>query len=245
MSLFSKLTRGDPRLPPLIFLHGFLGCKENWEGFLPFFEDRYHCIAWDLPGHGKTPYCEGIQGALENEIVRNCDEKPIVIGYSMGGRLALGLKEKAEALVLISAHPGLKTKEEKESRLQSDCVWSQKLLTLPFEDFLKQWYAQPIFHTLPKTFAGLRLRQDPKSLSQVLLQLSLSKQVLHEKLPCPALFLYGEQDKKYQDLYGALPSGAKAHPICGCSHAAHLENTPECARVISEWLTEYHCGARG
>jgi 2-succinyl-6-hydroxy-2,4-cyclohexadiene-1-carboxylate synthase len=241
MSEFSKLTRGDPSASPLIFLHGFLGRKEDWKGFFPFFEEQYHCIAWDLPGHGKTPYCESIQDALENEIVKCCHEKPIVIGYSMGGRLALSLKERAQALVLISAHPGLGAEEEKEHRLHSDYLWSQKLLTLPLEEFLKEWYAQPIFHTLPKDFATLRLQQDAKALSLVLLQMSLGKQALCDEFPCPALFLYGEQDKKYQELYHrTLPRGAAVHPVVGCSHAAHLENTSECARVIREWLAQDH-----
>src|ERR1043165_5206156 len=131
MSEYSAITRGSSRLPPLIFFHGFLGAKEDWMEMLPFFEERYHCIALDLPGHGETPYCEEMLATLETTL--KMYRKPILIGYSMGGRLALQLQQYASAVVALSAHPGLSTQAEREARQKVDEVWSEKLLRFPFE----------------------------------------------------------------------------------------------------------------
>lgn len=237
MLKFSLLTRGDPRNPPLIFLHGFLGCKEDWRDFFPFFEQKYHCLAFDLPGHGETPYCEEIARVLREEINRVCEIKPILVGYSMGGRIALSLKETARSLVIISAHLGLKTEKEKEERKLIDQMWSRKLLTLPFEQFLSEWYAQPIFSSLPRDLIKSRMNQNPQNLSQVLLQMSLANQPHCEALPCPALFLHGEHDSKYKELYGALSLEATVRQIAGCGHAAHLGDAAECSHLICDWLS--------
>ena len=68
MLKLSKLTCGNPRQPPLIFFHGFLVSKEDWEGMLPFFQDRFFCIAYDLPGHGQSPYSEEILKTIKKAV---------------------------------------------------------------------------------------------------------------------------------------------------------------------------------
>ncbi len=239
MLKFSTLTRGNPSLPPLIFLHGFLGCKEDWEGFFPYFEDRYHCIAWDLPGHGSTPYCDHILRAVKEEIQRTCSKKPLLLGYSMGGRIALSLKEYASALIILCSHPGLKTQKEKDERLQIDKTWSEKLQTLPFDHFLKEWYAQPIFPPNSQMPPQRKRNQNPQSLSRVMTQMSLSSQEYGEDYPIPTLFLHGEKDLKYAELYRTLPKSVAVRSVDHSGHAVHLEQTLLCANHILNWLETY------
>jgi 2-succinyl-6-hydroxy-2,4-cyclohexadiene-1-carboxylate synthase len=224
-------ARGSPDHPHLIFLHGFLGCKEDWNDILPFFATRYYCIAIDLPGHGASEYCEDIVGAVRALIGIN---KPTLIGYSMGGRIALQLQPHAKKLAILSAHLGLQTQKEKEERWELDKAWSKKLLHLPFETFLEQWYAQPLFQPLPSL--PLRLKNDPKSLSKVILQMSLAHQQYIETLDCPALFLYGENDLKYRDLYCRLPKNAAVEGLSGSGHIIPLSNPSLCAKKILNWL---------
>ncbi len=233
----SKFIRGNPGRPPLIFLHGFLGCKEDWEEMIPHFEDNYHCIALDLPGHGGSPYCEDILSELRTEIHRRCSEKPILVGYSMGGRIALQLRQCAEKLIILSGHTGLKTQKEKEERLKSDAIWSEKLLKLPFEEFMAQWYAQPVFKKLMmQSLIKRRMQQSPQDLSRVLLQMSLSAQPHIDDFPCPTLFLYGEYDLKYRDLYSNLSETVSVRRVDKCSHAVHIDNAGLCAKQILNWL---------
>lgn len=121
-------TRG--KKPTLVLLHGWLGCKEDWEGVVRSMRKDYDCLAVDLLGHGRSSLVEGpwrhgtmggnalssvlysmeltafmIMRLLESLGISKC----AILGYSMGGRLAaLIAKEypdRVSALVVISAHP--------------------------------------------------------------------------------------------------------------------------------------------
>jgi 2-succinyl-6-hydroxy-2,4-cyclohexadiene-1-carboxylate synthase len=229
---FSKCTRGDPRRPPLIFLHGFLGCKEDWEETLPFFERQFYCIALDLPGHGATPYCEDILGALKREL-----QQPIIVGYSMGGRIALQLQESTKAIVVLSGHPGLESEEEKAARRKVDEQWCEKLGSMSIDAFIAQWYQQPIFQTLG-SIPKRRLSQNPQDLARVLRQMSLANQPHFTRFSRPALFLHGEEDLKYRQLYNTLPKSVSVHSIKNCGHAIPMENAKGGAEAILNWLND-------
>ncbi len=208
-----QLTSGDPRLSPLIFLHGFLGSKEDWIAMFPFFDRQFHCIAVDLPTDNLFP------------------KNAIAVGYSMGGRIALQAQEKFRAVVAISAHPGLKTQEERDLRAKIDAAWCEKLRTLPFSQFLSEWYAQPIFKQ-----AFPRKEQDPDKLARMLEQMSLAKQPLIDQFHRPTLFIHGEEDLKYRELYATLPDTVTVRSVPNCGHAVHLENPAACAEHIEEFI---------
>ena len=133
--LKTKVLKEGPGVP-IVFLHGFLGRSEDWLevcASLP----PCRCIGIDLPGHGDSPF--------EPDFTIDLPQFHLV-GYSMGGRIALQkFKDKALTLTLLSTHPGLKDAEERDARRESDAVWAKKLLHLPIDEFLKQWYDQPIF----------------------------------------------------------------------------------------------------
>lgn len=220
----------------LIFLHGFLGVKEDWNEMITILKGSYDCLAIDLPGHGKEPYCDKI---LENIkiLVQQSSQKPILIGYSMGGRIALQLRKHVSALIILSAHYGLETKEEKANQLHRDHLWSEKLLTLPIQAFLKEWYAQPLFHgTDVSSLIERRAKQNPQALSRALMQLSLAHQPYIHDFPCKTLFLHGENDLKYRALYSKLPKTVTVSQIEKSSHAILLDNPASCSEKILRWL---------
>jgi 2-succinyl-6-hydroxy-2,4-cyclohexadiene-1-carboxylate synthase len=237
---FSRLTRGDPRHPPLIFLHGFLGAKEDWEEMFPYFEKHFFCIALDLPGHGSTPYCDQMISELKTAI----PSRAVIIGYSLGGRIALQLQEHTSVIIALSAHPGLATLEEKKERREVDDAWCEKLLNLPFNAFLIEWYAQPIFQTLARNppllqkIIARRMEQSPRDLVYVMQQMSLSHQMLITQFLCPTLLLYGDEDLKYRQLYCSFVNteAVSVRGIARCGHAIHLEDASCCAQEIMNWL---------
>lgn len=83
--------------PALIFLHGALGCKGQWERFLAPFTPYYDIHNIDFPGHGDSPLIPGngdlssLTGFLKNYIQENGLDSCDIIGYSMGGYAALQL----------------------------------------------------------------------------------------------------------------------------------------------------------
>jgi 2-succinyl-6-hydroxy-2,4-cyclohexadiene-1-carboxylate synthase len=103
--------------------HGFLGSPVDFE-FLKSEDVQLHDLYHQIP---KT------------------SSQDTLIGYSMGGRLAMELARKNgfEKLILINAHPGLQNDEEREVRSQ----WEEEVLerlTDP-QTFLKWWNALPLF----------------------------------------------------------------------------------------------------
>jgi len=190
---------------PLAFLHGFLGSPDDWNGVIECLT-QYRCIPLTYPF---TPPA----GA-------------ILIGYSMGGRIALGMRNPA---IAISAHPGL-TFSDQNPNMET---WIDKLQTASFSEFLEAWYAQPLFETLrahpqfPQIIRR-RLSVDPQTALRQLQNHPL--QPFSRAVP----FLYGEYDLKYRNLYANFPSTC----IKRSGHACHLENPKECAQAIRHLLEE-------
>jgi len=208
-------------MTPLVFLHGFLGRPSDWDPVISYLPPC-HSICMELPGHGDSPFVKTFHLHLPYQ-------KFHLIGYSMGGRLALQyasqFPEKIASLIILSAHPGLQTLEEKEKKLEEDTKWAKKLLNLPIDEFLSQWYDQPLFQSYKPDFS-MRRNHNPKALAAALLHYSLSKQTFYK--PSHALYLVGEKDQKYRSLY------PEATLIPGAGHAVHLENPKAVATVIQQ-----------
>jgi len=116
---------GSAQVTPLIFLHGFLGSRLDLMPMIESLQNRYRCIALDLPSHGKSPRSNDVFAELEKTLLSLSKEAtPILIGYSLGGRLgfAYGNKhpEKIKGLIALSSHMGLKTDLEKQERKKND-----------------------------------------------------------------------------------------------------------------------------
>jgi len=102
----------------LICLHGYGENAETFSFLNSFLENEYTIVAIDAPFHGKTTWLQHNEAftpamllAIIAEIVGSSSEKISIIGYSMGGRMALKLlltdPERIDKLVLV-APDGLK-----------------------------------------------------------------------------------------------------------------------------------------
>ncbi|MBS3904388.1 MAG: alpha/beta fold hydrolase [Simkania sp.] len=169
------------------------------------------------------------------------DASCYVVGYSMGGRIALQFFG-THRLVLIGAHLGLSDDTQRQKRLLIEQQWIHHLTTDP-EKFIDDWYDQPLFSSLrqnPSLFATLLKRRKSIDISAhiaLLKHFSLSHQICY-KPPEGALFLFGEKDKQYASLYDNL-TNARAIPKAG--HAAHIENPNATALCIQNYIEETSC----
>lgn len=199
---------------PLVFLHGFLGTKEDWNAVRSFFSETSFAI--DLPGHGKAPFSE--------QFTLPFSQKIHLVGYSMGGRLAVSFAnanpEKIATLTLISTFTGKAT----PNRVESDQIWAQKILH-SFDDFLKEWYDQPIFAGFTPDLT-MRKQQNPTSLAQTLLHYSPAKFPLIP--PKNACYVVGERDVKYRKLY------PNAIIVPNAGHMVHIEQPEAIANIIKK-----------
>ncbi len=82
---------------PLVLLHGFTGSSANWAAQVGFLADHFRVVTVDLLGHGATNaptdparYAIDRQAADILGILDMLEvERAHLLGYSMGGRLAL------------------------------------------------------------------------------------------------------------------------------------------------------------
>lgn len=242
-------TTGTRDNPPLLFLHGFLGSHADFLHLLPTLSKHFYCVTVDLPGHGKTETklgdytfsrtAEAIVDLLDYLNIR----KTHVLGYSLGGRIALYLAcefgDRIADLIIESVSPGLKTAAERKQRQQQDDITALELLKTPLLDFLDKWYSNPLFADLkqhPKLFADMvqrRLQNRPEELARALCGLSLGRQPpLWEHVSTsrsPLLILVGVLDPKFvsigTELFEYCQTNNKQATLSvfeRCGHNIHL-----------------------
>ena len=127
-------------------LHGAVGMAEDWKGLaVPGWAVKrvdlwrfLECCPMSMAAFGR---------ALNEEAAATPGRK-VLLGYSMGGRLALhALLEKGgewEAAVIVSAHPGLEEESERVARRAADAEWAALALKGEWADFLRKWNAQEV-----------------------------------------------------------------------------------------------------
>ncbi len=256
------VTAGEPTNPPLLLLHGFLGSHQDFAPSLPKFSPYFYCIVPDLPGHGQTVTAHGsytfprTASALLQLLHHLNIHQTNLLGYSMGGRLALYLTCEFPhcciRAVLESVSPGLKTAKERGERQQQDDAIAHRIETTPLPVFLNQWYQIPLFASLqqhPVAYAAMlkrRQHNQTPQLAAALRGLSTGRQPsLWPALPTvstPLYLLAGALDSKFvglnrEMLTCLMPSSHAALNIVeNCGHNIHLENPAMYAIAILEYL---------
>lgn len=188
-------------------LHGFLGSAKDFDFLREEFQEA-HVFGPSLFADHSWNYSFKDFGRQYNAHVRSMSEKPnLLLGYSLGGRLALHALLDNETLyqgaVIVSAHLGLECDEEKKLRLEQDRVLAKQLNEVPFHAFLEEWNRRPLFKGSPEM---LRDQADFEiaSLQHALTvwSLGLQENLLNkiEALSIPILFIAGEKDLTYSAL---------------------------------------------
>jgi 2-succinyl-6-hydroxy-2,4-cyclohexadiene-1-carboxylate synthase len=247
---------------PLLLLHGFTGSSQNWEPLLPYLTPHREVVAVDLLGHGRTPAppranrysVELIAADIIDLLDQLAIEQTDLLGYSMGGRLALYLAvqapQRVRSLILESASPGLKSKDEQLARRQQDNALAERIEKEGLEAFVDYWESLPLWASqsgLPaetrETLRQQRLQNDPMGLAYSLRGLGTGAQAsqwgrLH-RLPMPVLLLAGELDEKFvainQEMAALIP-GAQLEIVPGAGHAIHLERPSHYAASVVRFL---------
>lgn len=87
------LEAGNPEGRDVILLHGMKFQAASWQklGTLEKLATAgYHPLALDMPGFGGSPVCEADQSTVLADFINELElKRPVLIGPSMGGRIAL------------------------------------------------------------------------------------------------------------------------------------------------------------
>lgn len=246
---FNVETHGQPGSQALLLLHGFSGSLRSWDHLVPWLAVRAYVIRLDLIGHGRSAApaeasrytfewaCRDLEALLDLLGVAHTD----VLGYSMGGRLALYFAlerpERVRRLLLESASPGIEDAEERARRKRSDAALARRIEDDGVGAFVAYWETQPLLQLSAEVDAALRrrlhegrLNNRPVGLANSLRGMGAAEQpplwsrLAHLK-PRLALMV-GERDERYcaigRRMHAAVASSTLE--ICrGAGHTVHLD----------------------
>ncbi|MGQ9831006.1 MAG: alpha/beta fold hydrolase [Thermochromatium sp.] len=230
-------------------LHGFTGGGADWASVFPEHPTR---LAIDLPGHLTSPdprgeYLEVIR-ALLDDLPPSIDR---IIGYSLGGRIALSLiqlaPERFRSAAIISAHPGLRDPILRKQRRVADRAWIRLLREQGIAAFVAAWERQPLFKTQARLAPELqarqrarRLSQRPEGLAAVLERLGLGEMPSTwealARYPGRLDWIIGGEDRRFQAIAHQVLAHRPAtqlHILEGVGHNPLLE-APERLRTCLE-----------
>lgn len=242
--------------PPLLMLHGFTQTHESVAEVAGTYPGPV--MAPDLPFHGSSAAIErGWADAVDEiaAVAARLGPFAALCGYSMGGRLALGVTvehpELVSRLIVVSASPGIEDERAREARRHADCVAARRIEAEGIESFIDRWLAGEIQQGLSsrsdqwrETDRSIRLQNTAAGLAAALRLLGTGHQPSYWEaladIAIPALIIAGEHDDAYtatgRRMAAALPSSEFViAPDCG--HALMGERPDWLATVIADFVT--------
>ena len=193
-------------------IHGNLQTKRVWKPL----EDRFGLLGSEVllacvdlyegQPSGFEQWTEGFCQRVERD---SQGEKTFLLGYSLGGRLALhaclARPDLWSGVIVVSGDPGSNDPDEKKLQLEKDKRWAERFRSEPIESLLAEWDDLPVFCSIPNPVPRNPEELDAEKTARLFEVFSKGRQrdLLPEftKLQAPpVLYLSGEKDEKYGEL---------------------------------------------
>lgn len=254
----SYFTTGEG--PPVTVLHGFTQSGRSWGEVISKIAEPYLWIAPDLRGHGATttrPDAPCTMDACLDDLEQLWHhlgvERTHLVGYSMGGRLALHVAarrpERLLSLLTVGAHAGLEGGAREGRRLADDAL-AERILKDGVEEFARYWGGLPLFAGLERRgpayvaeVQALRMQNRAAGLACSLRGMGAGvMEPVWMDLPraaVPCTFVAGQLDHGYvasaRRLAAAVPRG-RVEVVSRAGHPAHQERPDVFARLLAAHL---------
>lgn len=248
--------------PALLALHGFTGTGATWLPLAAALGSRQRVLAPDLLGHGASSaprdparYRLEQQAADLLALLDQLGEARVdLLGYSMGGRLALAFAlaypARVRRLLLESTSAGLDDERARAARRAQDERWARLLEHAGLDAFVREWEQLPLWASqarLPQaTRAALRAQRslhDPHGLAACLRGsgqgVASPGWCALPQLDAPVTVIVGALDEKYTALaarWQATLRRAALTQVTDAGHAVHLEQPQAFADVVTAAL---------
>lgn len=231
--------------PALILIHGFLEDLSMWNQIAP---DGFTVYAFDLPGHGESPlksytHLDEIAQAIMQVIQRDSLTEYDVVGHSMGGYIALILKDldpNCRKLILMNSSYKADSEQKQEDRRRvADLVMDRK------EFFLQQaipgLFSQPeLYRNAVDLLLSKANKMQARALALASLAMSRRKDysMLFERFPGEILFIQGLYDPLIPAALMKTEQEALNFPYfeLPASHMAWVELPDDCRELLSRLL---------
>ncbi len=225
--------------PAIVFLHGFTHTGASWRAVIDELGERYRALAPDIRGHGSAGALRPIDfDRCTADIAALSPERFTLVGYSLGGRLALlaalAHPHRVQRLVLVSTTAGIADPVERVARRDADEALAAEIEDMTIEAFARRWAAQPLLRHQPEQVAASahadRLRNRPADLAAALRGLGPGvMEPAWDRLPeltMPVTVIAGERDTKFRKLAERIAARiphAELLIVPAVGHAVHLQ----------------------
>jgi 2-succinyl-6-hydroxy-2,4-cyclohexadiene-1-carboxylate synthase len=261
-------TKGDKSDEALVLLHGFTGTHRTWDRLGERLAKKNFLILPDLPGHGGSgvspsrgemgvrPTSDSVAEVMRLAMGGRQGRKAALLGYSLGGRVALDFacrhQELLSCLILEGASPGIELGVEREERRARDDELADEIERRGVEWFVDRWQETPLFATqkeLPSQ-AFEAIRRDRLSNSARGLAMSLRGAGTGEMVPLwdeiedlriPVLLVVGRRDPKHAEIGEAMRRmipGSVVAKVDGAGHGVHVEKPEEFVDIVERFLDD-------
>ncbi|GMA52271.1 putative 2-succinyl-6-hydroxy-2,4-cyclohexadiene-1-carboxylate synthase [Alicyclobacillus contaminans] len=248
---------------PLLLLHGFTGSGAVWQTVVGQLAQVRPCITVDITGHGRSSAPWDVSAyrmpVVARDVLSVMSElgwaRFHLLGYSMGGRLALFIAQDAPnrvaSLCLESASPGLDAEEERIRRQAADERLADAIEADGVPAFVARWEQLPLFETQSRLPADvlerqreIRLQQRSHGLANSLrgmgtgVQPSLWDSL--SRLTMPVLLVTGALDAKFCDIADRMAQripDVRRQVVSNAGHTVHLERPDEYVEVVASFLS--------
>lgn len=291
---------GNPELPPVVLLHGFMQSSTSWNSIASSFTNRFCVYALDFIGHGLTEKSKKAARYTYEDMAASVDyflrkvvcaqekrgrEKSVharqalvnhthakhtqikrahVIGYSMGGRIALRLLQTSSdvlaSVVLESCNLGCATETERTEAAQRNQGWVDRIQHDGMEAFVNYWETLPMFATQKelgwdKLLHVSRAANDPTSMvlclqgsgkqAMPLTEVTLEAVRTQRQMGLPMLYIYGDKDAKSAAVAATLEAEGVLVSVIPAGHNVHLEAPMLYLKEVVHFLANTEAGASG
>lgn len=248
----------DPSQVTFVFLHGFLGSKRDFKKIVADFPEQY--LVLDLLGFGENRdqnikpdrfiqknQVEDLEAIFSKLSLININ----LVGYSMGGRLAIAyaLKypKRINSLFLESTTAGISDPKQRLNRQHHDQELAQAVLDQGMNEFIKKWENLPLFSSQQTvsendfTFMHQqRLAQNPNNVAQSLIKMGTGKQPNHwpsvaQLSNLPVTIIVGSNDAKFIKIGHRLHdliAGSTFTVVHDAGHNVHFEVPSEYKKIL-------------
>ncbi len=254
---------------PVLLFHGFTGTHLTWTALCKTLRKEYFLIVPDLPGHGRS----GVSSILEfmnldatsDNFLKLLDllriRKCTLLGYSLGGRLALNFalkyQDRLACLILEGASPGLQNRKEREARSAEDDALAKDIEKYGRRWFVEYWENMTLFATQKNLSSQLieMIKNERLLNTEIGLNMSLRASGVGRMRPIwdqlsqlkiPVMIVVGERDSKFLEIAEAMK---KRIPHCTleivkeAGHCTHLEKPAIFGDLIKRFLNT--CSSSG
>jgi 2-succinyl-6-hydroxy-2,4-cyclohexadiene-1-carboxylate synthase len=227
----------------VLFIPGFMQRGDAWRPVAELLPERYPSRLLDHAEHS----FEARIGEILSSGAR------VLVGYSLGGRLALRAALRApdelDALVLVGATAGIEEGPLRVQRAEADEKLASWIEAMPMEDIVSLWERQPLFADQPESLVEEqrpgRLAHEPRDLALILRTAGqgVLEPVWHElrTLELPLLAIAGARDDGYTAAAKRIASiapNARAAVVENAGHAPQLQQPGVVADLIAGFLDE-------